>query len=45
MDGTYQTIRRLEASCGEEARMLSRPEGSVELGKEASLGEDAHLEG
>ena len=45
MDGTYQTVRRLEASCGEEARMLSRPEGSVELGKEASLGEDPHLEG
>ena len=36
--GTYQTVRRLEASSGEETRMLSRPEDSVELGKEASLG-------
>lgn len=43
--GTYQTVRRLEASSGEEARMLSRPEDSVELGKEASPGEDPHLEG
>ena len=36
--GTYQTVRRLEASSGEETRMLSRPEDSVELGKEASPG-------
>ena len=43
--GTYRTVRRLEASRDEEARMLSRPEGSVELGKEASLREDLTWKG